>query len=212
MFKELKVGQIMSVGQYDAANSAPVALTQLAAGSSFQSIPLGRTPWPSRDDLKGLFDEAEKEGYAMGLKKAQQQIEDQRKRDAVAVRHLLEGLTQPFDDINNQLLDELTRLALTAGALLARRELTSAPEALTEVIAQAVKNLPKPEQNAELSLHPDDAHLITQQLKIEQAQLTIVEDSSLKRGDCVLKAGASVIDGRLNVQLERLLEAALGAA
>ncbi|MFK7955633.1 MAG: FliH/SctL family protein [Lysobacterales bacterium] len=211
MFKELKVGRIMSVGQYDAANSAPIPLTQLAAGGGFKSVPLGRTPWPSQDDLKGLFDEAEKEGYAIGLKKAQEKVEGERKRDAMAVRHLLEGLTQPYEDINEQLLGELTTLALKAGAILARKQLTTDPDALQTVIKDALGNLPKPDSPAELSLHPDDVSLVTDQLKIDAPQLTIVPEPTLKRGDCVLTSGASVVDGRLECQLEQLIDAAMSA-
>ncbi len=211
MFKEIKVGKIVSVGQYDAANSAPVALTQLAAGAGFKSVNLGRTPWPSQDDLRGLFDEAEKEGYAIGLKKAQDKVETERKRDAMAVRHLLDGLTRPYEDINNQLLTELTKLALKAGAILARRELAAAPDALLDVIKNALGNLPKPDRPAQLTLHPDDVNLVTDQLKIDCPELVVSADPSLKRGDCMLKSGATVVDGRVDCQLEQLIDAAMSA-
>lgn len=210
MFKELRVSQIMPVGQYDAANSAPIPLTQLASGSSFKTVPIGRTPWPSSDDLKVLFDKAEQEGYAQGLQKAKDQVEGERRRDAVAVRHLLEGLTRPYEDINEQLLATLVELALQTGAALARRELTADPQALQAVITEALGALPQPEDAAELSLHPEDAALVEQQLKLELPGLTIVPDPSLQRGDCELRAGASTVDARLQTRLEKLLESTLG--
>lgn len=210
MFKEMRVGKIMSVDQYDAANSAPVPLSQLTATPAFEPVPLGRTPWPSREDLQRLSDQAHKEGYAKGLNEAREQIEADRKREALAVQHLLEGLARPYDDINDQLLDELTRLAMATGALLARRELTIEPDALKDIIAEALRALPDPDVSTEVSVHPDDYALITDALQAEHPNLTLLADNELERGDCQVRGGASEIDGRLNSQLEQLINTAGG--
>ncbi|MEM9531423.1 MAG: FliH/SctL family protein [Pseudomonadota bacterium] len=209
MFREIRIGQVMPVGEYDAANSAPVPLARLSGEPRFEQVPLGRTPWPSAEDLKQLMEKAQEEGLAQGTALAEEKAAAERQRESLAVRHLLEGLTQPLDDLNEELLRELALLALRTGAMLARRELTCDPEALIGVISEALAQLP-PERPAQLALHPADAELLTERLAIELPQLTVTTDDKLQRGDCRISADATVVDGSIDTQLARLIAALPG--
>jgi flagellar biosynthesis/type III secretory pathway protein FliH len=70
-------------------------------------------------------------------------------------------------------------------------------------------------ESRQIKLHmcPEDARLIQELLnkegpqEISSAQIEVMADPSLRRGDCVVVGDLGTVDGRINTRLEELRQA-----
>lgn len=111
--------------------------------------------------------------------------------------------------------DRLLRLAVSLAERVLGQELRTHPEAILALVRQALGQLSLC-GNAVLRLHPEDARSLTTAYpalaSVAQggAELTLVEDPSLARGDCLVEADGGRVDGSVRVLLAHL-EAAMRA-
>jgi flagellar assembly protein FliH len=109
--------------------------------------------------------------------------------------------------------------ALEVGFMVARRILETDPSANVEhlvgLIRSAIRRLGE-SRHIKLQLCPEDARLVEETLKtdgaqamtsVASAQIEVVADSSLQRGDCVVAGDLGTVDGRINTRLEELRHA-----
>jgi flagellar assembly protein FliH len=106
--------------------------------------------------------------------------------------------------------------ALEIGFLVARRilemELSTSPEPLVNLVRGAVRRLGE-SRHIIIHLSPEDATTLTQALQaqgnqavspVSVAQIDVVADGALKRGDCLVEGDQVTVDGRIDVRLEEL--------
>ncbi len=109
--------------------------------------------------------------------------------------------------------------ALEVGFMVARRiletDLTANVEHLVGLVRSAIRRLGE-SRHIKLQLCPDDARLIEEALKndgaqaissVAAAQIEVVADASLQRGDCVVAGDLGTVDGRINTRLDELRHA-----
>ena len=109
--------------------------------------------------------------------------------------------------------------ALEVGFMVARRiletDLTANVEHLVGLVRSAIRRLGE-SRHIKLQLCPDDARLIEEALKndgaqaissVAAAQIEIVADAALQRGDCVGAGDLGTVDGRINTRLDELRRA-----
>lgn len=137
-------------------------------------------------------------GHAAGLAAAQ--AEAQRLAAAAA------RLDTALDTLEAQIAEDLLALAVELARGVIRQEIAARPETLLAVVRQALAQLPH--QHAAIYLHPDDASLLRsfQGDQLAHAGHRIHEDARLQRGDCVLEAGGSRVDGSVATRWRRVLE------
>ena len=106
--------------------------------------------------------------------------------------------------------------ALEIGFLVARRilemELSTSPEPLVNLVRGAVRRLGE-SRRIVIHLSPEDATTLSQVLQnqgnqavspLSAAQIEVVADGALKRGDCLVEGDQVTVDGRIDVRLEEL--------
>lgn len=110
--------------------------------------------------------------------------------------------------------DRLLRLAVTLAERILGQELRSQPEAILALVRQALGQVAFCSR-ATLRLHPGDASLLTTAYPALAvavqggAELVLVEDPTLARGDCLVEAEGGRVDGSVRVLLASLERALL---
>ena len=190
----------------------PVAVNDAMAGSSHGET-AGITPL-DRAEIERLCAEAREDGYQAGYQSGFQigkrdgYAEGQGKAQAEAKRigQAADGLEQALQEFDQQVADELLALAVEVARQVVRQEITARPEALLTVVNEALAYLPH--QHAAIYLNPEDASLVRSYLgdALAHAGHRILEELTLKPGDCLLEAGGSQIDASTSTRWRRVIE------
>jgi flagellar assembly protein FliH len=141
-----------------------------------------------------------KDGHVEGVRKGEAELA---KRIAevdvkiAALDAIIGTLARPLEDLDTAIETELTRLALTVGKHLARRELRIDPTQIIGIIRHTVSLLPLSARNIKIQLHPDDAAIVREKLTPAsgQQEWTLAEDPLMARGGCRLTTDSSSIEG-----------------
>ncbi len=163
---------------------------------------------PTAGGLERLQKQAYEEGYAQGREEGRAETAARGARlDA-----LLGVLARPFEELDEQVEQELVRLALAIAQQLVRREIKADPGQIVAIVRDALAALPVSARGVRLHLHPEDAQLVREVLSLGDARhpWQIVEDPVLARGGCRVVSESSRIDASLEARLAALAAAVLG--
>ncbi len=132
------------------------------------------------------------------------------------IRERIGQATKTLRHTADRLAAEARSDALEIGFMVARRileaDLTANVEHLVGLVRSAIRRLGESRQ-IKLHMCPEDARLIDELLKkegpqeISSAQIEVLSDPSLRRGDCVVIGDLGTVDGRINTRLEELRQA-----
>jgi flagellar assembly protein FliH len=154
-------------------------------------------------------------GYQEGLAAGQAEIQKRTGELNARIARLdsiLELLSRPLEDLDKEIEQQLTLLALTVGKQMVRRELRTDPAQVIAVIRESVGRLPAAARDVRVHLHPEDAAVVREHLSSPSADRAwnIVEDPAMSRGGCVVRTDTSQIDARLDSRLNAVVSAAFG--
>lgn len=161
---------------------------------------------PTVEELEAIrrqaHEEGRKAGHAAGYAAGQAAAKKEAERLGQAARQLEEALT----NLDQQVAEELLALALEVARQVVRREISAHPEAILDVVREALGQLPH--LHTAIYLNPEDASLVRSYLgdSLAHAGHRIHEDPKLKRGDCALEAGGSHVEGTVATRWRRVLE------
>lgn len=143
------------------------------------------------------------QGYAAGQQHAQLEM-------AGSLQHIGRLATETVADYEAsayQLDRELTGLALSLARVIVQHEVHIAPETVLAVARAAMREI-SVDRAVTLRVHPADAVLLQErsaQLSLpDSVQLSIVADSLINAGGCVVETGSGRIDATIEQQVERL--------
>ena len=177
----------------DAARGAPGGAAHLLTAKQLETL------------QQQVHDEAHARGFAQGLAEGRAEAEAHAKRLAA----LIEKLAKPFDDLDRAVEQELAGLVETIAVQLLRRELSTSAETLAAAAREAINSLPSATRDLVVKLHPDDARLVAEHLAADEPPRFAIEpDARLARGDLVVSAERSEVDGRVETRVRALLDAA----
>jgi len=154
-------------------------------------------------------------GYEDGMAAARKEIDAALAKLRARVAHLdsiIGSLARPFEQLDAEVEEQLTLLALTVGKQMVRRELRTDPAQVITVIRESVGRLPAAARDVRVHLHPEDAAVVRELLAQPSSERawSIVEDPALTRGGCMVKTDISQIDARLDARLNAVVAAAFG--
>lgn len=203
----------------EAARAKPINLVKSHANQPLQ--PVG--PWAdelaeTREEAREAgFAQGREEGQALGLKEAQSQAEREMNRiqaesDAELdnLRGAIEAMTSALEEHMAALVEgtpvNTVNLALEIAEAVLGHEVAATDDPGAEAIARCLDLAPATgDFNAHL--HPDDLAVLGDVPGLEGRSLTLTPDSSLQRGDAIVKIGEATIDARLSESLRRVGEA-----
>jgi len=193
-------------GAVDRWESPPV---DRSAADEARGAPGGTAHLLTAKQLEALQQQVHDEAYARGF--AQGLAEGRAEADARANRlaALIDKLAKPFDDLDRAVEQELAALVEKIAVELLRRELSTSADALAAAAREAINSLPSATRDVVVKLHPDDARLVAEHVAAgAAARFAIEPDARLARGDLVVTAERSEVDGRVETRVRALLDAA----
>lgn len=154
-------------------------------------------------------------GYEAGIAAARAEIERLRadlESRAKRLESLVASLGKPLTALDEEVERQLALLALAIGKQLARRELKSSPQEIIPLIRECVGRLPIAARDVRVHLHPEDAALVREYLASPEGERawTLIEDPTLARGGCLVRAEASQIDARFEARVAALVASLFG--
>lgn len=157
---------------------------------------------PTVEELMRIQNQARDEGYQAGYAEGQAAA----RREAERLGQAAAKLDQALAELEQTTAEELLQLTLELARQVVRREVTAQPEAIVSAVRDALAQLPH--QHAAIFVNPDDAALLRTHLgeTLAHGGHRVHEDPKLQRGDCVLEAGGSVVDGTVAMRWRRVLE------
>lgn len=164
---------------------------------------------PTAEELEQIHQQAHDEGFQKGKDEGYQAGFKEGQKKAASEAQRLGKLAGKLDDalkaLDEAIADEVLALAVELAREVIRQEITARPEALLDVVRAALAQLPH--QHAAIYLHPEDASLLRSYLgdQLTHAGHRIHEDFKLSRGDCILEAGSSQVDGTVAVRWRRVI-------
>ncbi|MBL8259480.1 MAG: flagellar assembly protein FliH [Candidatus Competibacteraceae bacterium] len=196
---------------------------------------------PTLEEIEAIQRDAHEEGFAAGYQEGRREGRDQgfKKgqqeghaegfqrgyaeglaggRDDLLLRvrkldQILDFLSQPLEQLDAAVEEQLTWMTTEIARRLIRRELRTSPGEIVAVVREAVKLLPVASADVQVRLHPDDAKLIREVLSLGrdgEPVWKIVEDQTLSRGGCLVNAELSRIDATLEKRLGAVIATVLG--
>jgi flagellar assembly protein FliH len=170
-----------------------------------EAAPEARMPirLPTADELEQMHRQAHAEGYAAGYEEGTARV----RMEALRAHTLIDNLSQALDAFDQRVADELVALAIELARGVVRRALHTTPEAILEVVREALAQLPH--LHASIYLHPEDASLLRSYLgdQLAHAGHRILEEAQIARGGARVEAAGSQIDATLQTRWRRVLEA-----
>lgn len=161
------------------------------------------------------YDEGFAQGKQEGLDKGMVEGREAVERKASQLDILLCALNEPFDDLDEEVIEQTARLAIAVAQQLVRRELKTEPGQVIAVVREAVNALPVSARNIRVQLHPEDAQLVREALSLSEADSDnrlwhVVEEPLITRGGCRVVAENSTIDATVEKQISRITTDLLG--
>jgi flagellar assembly protein FliH len=157
---------------------------------------------------KQAYEEGFARGQADGLKDARTQLDAR----LAHLAGIVNSLANPLKELDERAEHELVLLAMNAARLIVRRELKTDPAQVIAAVREAMAALPAAARNVRLHLHPEDAALVREHLKLSDdgEGWKVVEDPALARGGCKVLTDTSQIDASVEARLTAVLATVLG--
>ena len=164
---------------------------------------------PTAEEIESIQQQAYDEGYAQGKALGKVHIDKQ-------VSHLgsiANVLAQPLEDLDEEVVKQITDLSIIIAKQLIRRELHTDPGQVIAVVRECAAALPVASLQVNIFLHPNDAELVRSAFSLDQQTETrwnIVEEPLLTRGGCRIEAEHSKIDATVENRLNQITANLLG--
>ncbi len=169
-------------------------------------------PLLTAKQIDGLQKKAYEEAFALGRKDGNMAGRQEIQHRVNQLEQLMSTLTEPLEQLDEQVENELASLAMAVARLLIRRELKADPGEIVGVVREAVSALPVAKRDVTLYLHPDDAALVREVLCVsdDDRAWRIREDPVLTRGGCRVATDVSQIDATVETRVAAAVAQVLG--
>ena len=114
--------------------------------------------------------------------------------------------------LDEQVDQELARLAMAIARQVVRRELSSDPQQIVAVVREARSALSDVRGRLRIALHPDEAPVVRGMFSEDESLsgIEVDEDPAIARGGCTLTTDVSFVDAQVETRLARLAVQLLG--
>ncbi len=171
----------------------------------------GQRPLTARQ-LEAIQDQARREGFEQGLAEGRAAGQDEFGSRVTLLDQLLRAFANPFEELDEDVEQQLAQLAMLVARQLVRRELKTDPGQVIAVVRAALAELPLASRDIRLALHPDDIALVREALSMgeDEQRIRIVEDPVQSRGGCRVETDTSQIDASVESRLNAVIAQVLG--
>jgi len=160
-----------------------------------------------------VMEQAYREGYAAGEEAGHNDARHAYDKEISALRELAASMSPAFDGFLSEAEDLLVEIAFEAVCKIMGRALCERA-GVSAMVRQVIEQVREREQLI-VRLAPADFALLTgpdaPALDAEIANAQLTSDERVARGGCLIDSPSGTLDGRLETQLQRLLEVLIAA-
>lgn len=173
----------------------------------------GNTGRMTPGELEKFQQQAYQEGFERGRRDGLDAGKQAMVEQARQLEQLMCALTSPFEELDEQVEEELLELVFAIVRQLAGREIRENPEQILELVHKTISMLPSASRNLQLYLHPDDVQLVHDILPAADSRTPwhVIEDISVGRGCCRVSTDTSRIDATLEARLNNIINSLVGS-
>ncbi len=165
-------------------------------------------PQDEEELRRAAYKEAQNKGYQVGLQQGSQEME-QRLR---IIDNFISSLSQPFDDQNHQLAEDIAVLAGKIAKSLVRRELRTEPDTIMALVRDTISALNTSVQTVNVHLNPESARIVREIVNIDSQEQNwnIIDDPLVARSDCKVSSHDALIDADLQKRINLIITQFIG--
>ncbi len=158
------------------------------------------------------FQQGYDQGYEAGNQKGYEDNKEELDKKADEFTRLMEGLSEPFKALDEEVEKELVKLSMGLAGQIIRREIKTDAGQVIAAVREAMTVLPLSSQKVTLYLHPEDAGLVRSVLSLDDMSpaWTINEDPLITRGGCKIDTDVSHIDATVENRLAAVIATVFG--
>lgn len=171
----------------------------------------------AEDEAKEALDAklAELEQQQQELQEEQARLQQQLQQQVKEFTDMLEFLSQPLQELDDAVEEQLVELSTAIAQQLIRRELKTHPDEIIAVVRDAIGLLPVSSRQIDVYLHPEDLPLVQETLfpepePEEESRIHLHEDAALTRGGCRVVSNDSHIDASVERRINAVVTQVLG--
>jgi len=148
---------------------------------------------------KQAYDEAAKKGYAEGLKQGLKETEK--------LKTIFNFLQQPLNDLDKQVEQQLTELALLMAKMLLQKESALDAKHIQKLVHDSLEYLPVKSRDIQVRLNANDIALFEQaNINVNEQSWQCVTDNSVTPGGCLIESSTSHIDASVETRVQQLVD------
>ena len=159
-----------------------------------------------------IAEESRREGHAQGLAEGRDAGREDFLKASSALLQGLELFNRLGDDIVRENEEHLAAVAVAAAERVIHREVRTDPAIVRDVVRAALRAAAELD-DVTVALHADDLELVRAEAENLVAvfdhlrKISFIAEPGIERGGCVLHTPCGVVDGRIPMQFEAVVEA-----
>jgi flagellar biosynthesis/type III secretory pathway protein FliH len=173
----------------------------------------GGSDTPTKEMMEALRErereEAYERGFNDGVDAGRVQARQELGPNLQASVRVVAEVEEFKDALMEQIQDNLTALALAVARQLIEREVKADPEVVANLIRNALSHFPL-DQKLRIRMNPVDLSSISRERSENRLPVTAgrevrwIPDEGIARGGCVVEGPERIVDGRVDLALERI--------
>lgn len=151
------------------------------------------------------LDQSRREAYIEGVAAGRQQAEEHFRPAVQGVAEALASLARLRENLREETIQDLVRLAISVAARVIHREISVDPDALGGLIQAALVKVQSREINR-VRMHPTLETLVRKVMEQAGApkNLVVMADASLKPAEVVFETAQGILDASVDTQLREI--------
>jgi flagellar biosynthesis/type III secretory pathway protein FliH len=164
-----------------------------------------------QEEAQQILEQAGNEGYSDGLKRAQAEIEADRQMAIEQSQSLIEEARKTKIAILDSVENDIVRLAMAIAKKVIVAELSSNPQAIVDIVRQAISFLDNP-YNVRVYVNPADLQYLMDSIASEgltdigstDLEIELKADRRISSGGCIVDSGMGSVDAQLESRIGKV--------
>jgi len=150
------------------------------------------------EDIEAVFEEGRKKGYEAGFAEA--------RAETAKISRILQFMQQPLHELDEEVEQQLTELAMTLARLLLKKECSEDVTHIQKLVHESLEFLPIQSRSIRVHLNPADVQLMKKAGVDPQQEWKCVEDPKITQGGCKIDSDQSHVDATVETRVQQLFD------
>lgn len=166
-----------------------------------------------RKAMEAMFESARQEGYQEGVSEGRQSASMEINAILDILQNCQSQFEKPLSHLDETVIKNIIELSTNIAEKIVRAEIANKPALMKVQMDDALSVLSDTTADVSIRMHPEDARALSRLIdaalaegEAQSRKLGIIEDHSMKRGDCALNTSLSLVESTIREKLEQIGE------